>query len=128
MQSKECLPLSEEEFIKGSDAADVVTLHLGQVIQMVMDKALSLCLRLHLGAPPTYREAFEKLAEAGYVENEFALRLSEAADLRTFMVHSYEKMDRKRLYELALKGTGDFKTFLEAAAHPSHLSYLHRLK
>ena len=109
---KEHLPQKPKDFKPGEDASDIVILHLGQAIQMVMDVALRLCSRLYLGSPPNHQEAFHKLSSDGFIEKSLAKRLSDAAKLRHEMVHFYEKLDKKSFYKLAKNGRSDFEAFL----------------
>ncbi len=58
-------------------------LHLWQAVQVVIDLAVSTCVRLGLGSPPTYGDAFRRLAAAGVLDEELAARLGAAAGSAT---------------------------------------------
>lgn len=106
------LPPTREAFQPSTDAADAVVLHLWLAVQIVIDLAVSLCVRLNLGAPATYGDAFEKLARAGHVEALLAGRLAKAAGFRNVIAHAYESVDMGRVYDAALAGPADLRAFL----------------
>lgn len=108
------LPNNEKDFFAGCDSSDSVILHLWQAIQIIIDIAMSSCVHLHLGSPPTYAEAFLKLGKNGYLDNELAVRLSHAAGFRNRIVHAYEDLDLEKVYKIAKNGPPDLTAFLKA--------------
>jgi uncharacterized protein YutE (UPF0331/DUF86 family) len=106
------LPADVAQFQPGTDASDAVVLHLWQAVQIVIDLAVSQCVRSHLGTPQSYREAFERLARAGIVPADLAERLARAAGFRNVVAHAYENLDMKRVHAAATTGPGDLRTFL----------------
>lgn len=106
------LPKSYVDFTPESNASDAVILHLWQAVQIIIDMAMSACIHFHLGTPKSYSDAFLKLAEAGYLENELAIRLCHAAGFRNRIVHAYEKLDMQKIYTIAQTGPSDLKAFL----------------
>ncbi|OLT02186.1 hypothetical protein BJF90_05580 [Pseudonocardia sp. CNS-004] len=60
----EHLPADPDDLRPLTSATDTVVLHLWQAVQVVIDLAVSTCVRLGLGSPPTYGDAFRQLAEA----------------------------------------------------------------
>ena len=109
------LPADSKDFQPSSDASDAVVLHLWQAVQIVIDLALSLCVRLHLGAPANYGDAFDRLARAGHLDPELAKRLTRAAGFRNVISHAYEPVDMQRVYEAARQGPGALRAFLAHA-------------
>ncbi len=112
----ERLPADPTAFRPATDASDAVILHLWQAVQLVIDLAVSACLHLKLGTPENYGDAFQRLAEAGYLEDELALRLTRAAGFRNVVAHAYEKLDLARVHRAARDGPGDLRAFLAALA------------
>jgi uncharacterized protein YutE (UPF0331/DUF86 family) len=108
------LPASESEFIPASNASDAVILHLWQAIQLTIDTALSSCVHLNLGSPVSYADSFLRLAKAGVLEQELAVRLSHAAGFRNRLVHSYEDLDLQKIYKIAQTGSRDLLAFFAA--------------
>lgn len=97
-----------------SDATDAVVLHLWQAVQVVIDMAISACVRRGLGSPPTYGDAFRRLGEHGLIDEELAARLARAAGFRNLVVHAYADLDLERLHRMATTGPGDLRAFLAA--------------
>jgi uncharacterized protein YutE (UPF0331/DUF86 family) len=110
----ERLPADPNQFQPATDASDAVILHLWQAVQAVIDLALSACLYLHLGTPSTYAEAFERLAEGGYLDAGLAEQLSRAAGFRNVIAHTYDKLDMGRVYSAAQQGPALLRAFLAA--------------
>ena len=109
------LPATADDLTPATDASDVVVLHLWQAVQIVIDLAVALCVRLGLGAPETYGAAFERLARAGHLEAELAARLVKAAGFRNVVAHVYESLDMKRVHDTAAHGPSDLRAFLRVA-------------
>lgn len=70
------LPARAEDLLPESDVCDAVILHLWQAVQIAIDLGVSACVKLGLGAPPTYAEAFRRLAEHEVIDVELAQRLA----------------------------------------------------
>ena len=97
-----------------SSATDTVVLHLWQAVQIVIDLAVSTCVRLGLGSPPTYGDAFRQLATAGVLDPALAERLARAAGFRNLIVHAYADLDLRRVHVIATAGPPDLRAFLAA--------------
>jgi uncharacterized protein YutE (UPF0331/DUF86 family) len=110
------LPEQPDDLQAGTDAADVVILNLWQATQTVLDMALGACVRLRLGTPADYADAFQRLAGAGHVERGLASRLVKAAGFRNLVAHRYAHLAMKSVHESALHGPGDLRAFLRAIA------------
>jgi uncharacterized protein YutE (UPF0331/DUF86 family) len=106
------LPAEYKDFQPSSDTSDAVLLHLWQAVQIVIDLGVSLCVRLHLGAPASYGDAFERLARAGHLDPELAKRLALAAGFQNMVAHAYESVDMQRVYDAARYGPVDLRAFL----------------
>src|SRR5881398_3325494 len=83
------LPADPVDLTPLSAATDTVVLHLWQAVQVVIDLAVSTCVRLGLGSPPTYGDAFRQLADADVIPDDLAERLGRAAGFRNLVVHGY---------------------------------------
>ena len=110
----ERLPDNPESFEASTDASDAVILHLWQAVQLTIDTALSACLRFQLGTPPTYGDAFRRLAQVDVLDSDLAERLAKAAGFRDVVVHAYEDLDLDRIYRAAQDGPADLRAFLAA--------------
>ena len=81
---------------------------------MVIDVATATCLRLSLGTPTSYADAFDRLRDAGVIDAGLAARLVRAAGFRNVVVHAYERLDMPRVFEAARSGPADLRTLLAA--------------
>ena len=113
---EECLPATAEQLRPMTDASDSVILHLWQAVQIVIDLAVSTCVRLGHGSPASYGDAFHKLASAGVIDSALADRLTRAAGFRNVVAHAYEAIDMIRVFQAATQGPSDLRAFLAASA------------
>lgn len=95
-----------------SDTTDAVILHLWQAVQIVIDVAVSACVGLGLGSPPSYADAFRMLGEHGIVDAELGATLARAAGFRNILVHAYADLDLARVHQAAKHGPDDLIAFL----------------
>lgn len=108
------LPSEPADLQPQTTAADTVILHLWQAVQVVIDLAISACVRLGLASPPTYADAFRRLAEVDVISKDLADRLARAAGFRNLVVHAYGRLDLERVHEAATSGPDDLRAFLLA--------------
>src|SRR5689334_18057364 len=87
---EQALPVDAAEFRRGTDAADVVSLHLLFGIQIVLDLAVFACIHFGLQAPASYDEAMAQLAHAGRISDSLGERLEKAANFRDAFVHAFD--------------------------------------
>jgi uncharacterized protein YutE (UPF0331/DUF86 family) len=108
------LPADPAELRPMTSTTDTVVLHLWQALQVVIDLAVSTCVRLGLGSPPTYADAFRQLADAQVIPAELADRLARGAGFRNLLVHGYGRLDLHRVHAVAGAGPADLRAFLAA--------------
>jgi uncharacterized protein YutE (UPF0331/DUF86 family) len=108
------LPERAEDLRPETDASDAVLLHLWQAIQIAIDLGVSACVKLGLGAPPTYGEAFLRLAAHGVIAPALAESLARAAGFRNLVAHAYDKLDLARVHAAARSGPADLLAFMRA--------------
>jgi uncharacterized protein YutE (UPF0331/DUF86 family) len=108
------LPADPALLAPATDVSDAVVLHLWQAVQIVIDVALAACLRLNLGTPTSYGDAFRRLADAGVLDGGLAARLTRAAGFRNVVAHAYDRLDMVRVHRAAREGPADFRMFLAA--------------
>lgn len=107
-----CLPDDPAELLPETNTTDAVVLHLWQATQIVIDLATSSCVRLGLGTPASYADAFVRLAAGGHVDDGLACRLSKAAGFRNIVAHAYDTLDLALVHQIALVGPQDLRAFL----------------
>jgi len=110
------LPERPEDLLPATDASDAVVLHLWQATQIVIDLAVSACVRFDLGSPQTYADAFRLLSTKGVIDSALADRLVRAAGFRNVVAHAYDTLDMTRMHAAAMHGPSDLKAFLTAIA------------
>ncbi|GAA4773164.1 DUF86 domain-containing protein [Actinomycetospora chlora] len=110
----EHLPDDPADLRPMTSATDTVVLHLWQAIQVVIDLSAGTCVRLGLGSPPTYGDAFRLLADADVIDDELGERLARAAAFRNLLVHAYGRLDLRRVHAIARTGPDDLRAFLSA--------------
>jgi uncharacterized protein YutE (UPF0331/DUF86 family) len=110
------LPARPDDLRPMTVESDAVILHLWQAVQIVIDLAVSTCVKSGLGSPTSYGEAFSKLASAGLVETGLSERLTRAAGFRNLVAHAYEDLDMARVHGSAMQGPTDLRAFLAAMA------------
>lgn len=106
------LPPDPDELRPDTQDVDTVVLHLWQAVQIVIDLALSACVKLGMGSPPTYGDAFRRLAESRVIPSDLADRLARAAGFRNLIVHAYGQLDLRRVHDAATSGPPDLRAFL----------------
>lgn len=116
------LPGAPDELRPDSPESDAVVLHLWQAVQITIDLAVSWCVRAGLGAPPTYGEAFRRLARHGLLDEQLAVRLGQAVGLRNLIVHAYADLDLTRVHQAARSGPADLRAFAAALVHAERRS------
>ena len=110
------LPAQPFDLVATTDASDAVVLHLWQATQIVIDLAVSACVRFDLGSPQTYADAFRLLAAKEVIDTPLADRLVKAAGFRNVVAHAYDTLDMARVHGAATHGPADLKAFLAAIA------------
>ena len=83
-------------------------------MQIVIDLAVTSCLRFDLGAPQGYADAFRRLEAAGIVDPPLADRLVLATGFHNVVAHAYETIDMQRVHRAASDGPADLRAFLGA--------------
>ncbi len=115
---KETLPADPLAFKRGTDAADVVSLHLLLGIQVVLDFSIFACIHFGLQAPASYDDAVARLAHAGRIPDSLAERLEKAANFRDAFVHAFELLDAPSIYRGARVLPDDLRMFMaDIAGH-----------
>jgi uncharacterized protein YutE (UPF0331/DUF86 family) len=64
--------------------------------------------------PPDYHASFLKLAELRIVDAEFARRIARCAGLRNRLVHEYEEIDPRKVFESLQAARGDIVAYVRS--------------
>lgn len=115
---KDALPTDPLAFRRGTDAADVVSLHLLLGIQIVLDLAVFCCIHFGLQAPASYDDAMARLAHAGRISDALGERLEKGANFRDAFVHAFDDFDSASIYRAARALPDDLRMFMtEISGH-----------
>ena len=114
MRVADRLPPTGDALLPATDVSDAVILHLWQATQVVIDLATSACLHFRVGAPASYADAFQRLHQAGVIDETLAARLGRAAGFRNVVAHAYDRLDMLRVFRAATNGPRDLRAFLAA--------------
>lgn len=118
LRIKDALPADAIAFKRGTDAADVVSLHLLFGIQVVLDLAVFACIHFGLQAPASYDDAVARLAHAGRISDSLGERLEKAANFRDAFVHAFDDLDAGSIYRAARALPDDLRMFMaDIAGH-----------
>ena len=77
----------------------VVERMLERMIGRMIDVTYHLITECGHPPPSDYHACFLKLAELGIVDHEFARRIARCAGLRNRLVHEYEEIDPRKVFE-----------------------------
>ena len=115
---QDALPVDALSFKRGTDAVDVVSLHLLFGIQVVLDLAVFACIHFGLQAPASYGDAVARLAHAGRIAEPLAERLEKAASFRDAFVHAFADFDPGTIHRAARTLPDDLRMFMaDVAGH-----------
>lgn len=96
------------------DLQDVLVLNLSRAVQVCVDLAAHLLSDLSLPPPETMGAAFDRLAQAGILDNDLSLRMKKAVGFRNIAVHAYDIIDWHIVFAIATERLVDFEQFARA--------------
>ena len=101
-----------ETFLADVDRQDVISFNLHLAIENCTDLAAHIISEEGLGVPGSSSEMFYMLEENGYLRPQLTEKIIKAVGLRNLIVHEYDKIDLKRLFEIIHKDTKDINDFV----------------
>jgi uncharacterized protein YutE (UPF0331/DUF86 family) len=111
-------PLQAAVIAADEDLLTLVAMDLQQAVQACIDLAVHACVDDELGVPGGPGDAFSRLARAGHVDEDLAVRLTGAAALRNLIVHRYGELEPARLVKIVRDDLGDLEAFVAAMRGP----------
>ena len=96
--------------------------YLQETIEILCDINAHLLVETRHGAPKDYYESFIKLGEHGFVSSDLAQELAPCSGVRNRIVHEYDRIDSRMIYDSIEKAMQLFPTYIEAIR--KSLSYL----
>jgi len=113
---KSLATLTEKDFLKDPDKIGSAKYHFIVAIETCIDMGNHIIARNGYRLPEDYGDTFQSLAEAGALDEGFALELRNMAKFRNRLVHLYWEVNDNKLYEILQSRIGDFKKFLNSMA------------
>jgi len=111
---KEKQGLSEDEFLANVDAREVVLLNLQQAIQGCIDIGSHIVSDEGWGVPGSLSEIFYKLEEHKIITTPLVENLIPMVGFRNLIVHQYQDIDYKIVYQIYQNRLTDIEAFLSA--------------
>ena len=101
--------------------------YLRRALEALLDLARHVLAKGFSRAPAEYAEVARQLGEVGIVDAQLAERLGIMARYRNRMVHFYDEITDKELYEILARELGDIEAVVSAvitwiAAHPDRVN------
>jgi len=111
---KEKQALTESEFLSNADAREAVLLNLQQTIQECIDIGSHIISDEGWGVPGSLSEIFYKLEERKILSASIVEALIPMAGFRNLIVHQYEDIDYRIVYQIYQHRLGDIEAYLNA--------------
>lgn len=109
-------PRSVEVLEQDVDLQDILVLNLNQAVQICVDLASHFLAGMELPPPNTMGEAFDRLAQAGIIDTDPALRMKKAVGFRNVAVHAYDAINWQIVFAITTRGLRDIENFAKAVA------------
>ncbi len=106
--------MSEKDFLKNEDAQESVLLNLQQAIQGCIDIGSHIISGEGWGAPGSISDIFYRLEEHGIIKPDLVETIIPMAGFRNLIVHQYQDVDFKIVYQLYQNRLHDIEAFLDA--------------
>lgn len=108
-----------DAFAAREDEQNKVLFGIHRAVQAAIDAANFVVAARGLGPADSYRALFRKLADAGLLDRDLAVRLEGWAGLRNVIVHLYRVVDLEKLHDAYSKETTDLRAFVAAMRAPT---------
>ena len=106
--------VSEVEFLANADIRDSVLLNLQQAIQGCIDIGTHIVSDENWGVPGSFSDIFYKLEEHEIIPTSLVESLIKMVGFRNLIVHQYEDIDFKIVYQIYQNRVKDIEDFLDA--------------
>ena len=106
--------LPKNDFLNDPDKIGSAKYHFIVAIESCIDMGNHIIARNGYRLPDDYADTFQSLAEAGAIDERFALELKNMAKFRNRLVHLYWEVDNETVYDILQKRLSDFKRFIDS--------------
>lgn len=103
--------LSFDDFLQDSDNFAIAEHNLRIALEAVFDIGRHLIVKLNKGKPEDYRQILIMLSQIGVLPNEFAEKIKGMAGYRNRLVHLYNEIDDKEIYDIIKTKLNDIREF-----------------
>ena len=104
-------PRTIEELNKDIDLQDILSVNLERAVQLCVDIGAHVLPDLEAPPPKTMGEVFGQLAERAVIGENTAALLRQAVGFRNLSVHSYDRVDWQRVFEIIHQRLDDFRAY-----------------
>lgn len=104
---------SEDVFISDFTNTDAARHNLQIAIQAMLDISSHIISRLRFEFPKSNVDAFSILSEHSIVSKDKLVEYQEMARFRNRLVHMYDDVDNRVIYEVLQKHLGDYESFIK---------------
>lgn len=109
-------PASVEQLLVNVDLQDIISINLERAVQVCVDIGAHVITDLSVQPPISMGSVFDLLVEKQLISAELGMRMRKAVGFRNLSVHSYDKVDWERVYDIIHSHLGNFREFAAAVA------------
>ncbi|MCU0614165.1 MAG: DUF86 domain-containing protein [Desulfobacterales bacterium] len=106
--------LSQKEFMKDPDKIGSCKYQFIVAIESCIDMCNHIIARNGYRVPEDYGDTFKVIAEAGVIDETFAIELRNMAKFRNRLVHLYWEINDVQVYDILQTRLKDFKKLIKA--------------
>lgn len=107
---------TDEVLLSAPDAIPALKYRLVILVEAATDAADHVIAAEGLRPSTSFADSFRSLAEAGWLDDDLASMLSDAARFRNLLVHGYADVDDGRVLEIARTRMADLRAFVAVMA------------
>lgn len=104
----------DDALLADDDALPALKYRLIVAVEACVDVADHVIASEGLRPGASFADSFASLSDAGWVEEDLAVLLADAARFRNLLVHQYADVDDGRVVAIARERTGDLEAFRRA--------------
>jgi len=102
-----------EQFLDDLDRQEIILFNLQMAIQNCIDMAAHIVSDQEMGVAGSTNEMFYMLQDNGYLDLNLTEKMVAAVGFRNLVVHEYEIVDLKRVFEIIQKDIFDLEDYLK---------------
>jgi uncharacterized protein YutE (UPF0331/DUF86 family) len=107
-------PSTPETLATDYDLQDILSVNLECAVQLCVDIAAHIIADREISAPTTMAAAFESLHTLHILSSDLANSMKKAVGFRNIVVHSYQEIDWRIVFNICHHKLDDFRTFAQA--------------